>query len=234
MSGWGPEGLEDRCSASQTIEAERAEESIPSRPSATVWGVKRALPWLLGVAILTAVLVIGLSQAGGDGNDENAAEAPPFDLRAAKAQLAGAPAPLAALHAQSAQLLEGGVPAFEKRLAALEGTPVVINKWASWCSPCRAEFPAFQRVATARGKEIAFLGVNGHDSTDPAERFLRLYPIPFPSYLDPDEKIAREIDAPANYPITVFVDARGKTAFIHQGGYTSDAALEADIDRYLG
>ena len=47
------------------------------------------------------------------------------------------------------------------------------------------------------------------------------YPVPFPSYLDPDEKIAREIKAPANYPITVFLDARGKTAFIHQGGYDS-------------
>ena len=196
--------------------------------------MKRALPWLLGVAILTAVLVIGLSQAGGKDGDDAASTAPPFDLRAAKEQLAGAPAPLAALHAQSSALLEGGVPAFERRLAALKGTPVVINKWASWCNPCRAEFPAFQRVATERGREIAFLGVNGHDSTAPAEKFLRQYPIPFPSYVDPDEKIAQEIRAPANYPITVFVDAAGETAFIHQGGYTSEQALEADIDRYLG
>ena len=195
--------------------------------------MKRALPWIAGVVILTAVLVVGLTQAGG--RDSGAGDkAPPFDLDAARAQLSGSPAPLAALHAQSAQLLDGGVPAFERRLAALKGTPVVINKWASWCNPCRAEFPAFQQVATARGKEIAFLGVNGHDSTDPARKFLKQYPVPFPSYVDPDEKIAREIRAPANYPITVFVDAAGKTAFIHQGGYTSRQALSADIDRYLG
>jgi len=195
--------------------------------------VKRALPWLAGVVILTIVLVIGLSQA--DGGDKQSAEpAAGFDLDEARAKLAGAPAPLAALHEQSAQLLEGGVPAFERRLAELEGTPIVINKWASWCNPCRAEFPAFQQVATERGREIAFLGVNGHDSTGPARRFLSEYPVPFPSYVDPDEKIAREIRAPANYPITVFVDADGKTAFIHQGGYTSKQDLADDIDRYLG
>ena len=185
--------------------------------------------------MLTAVLAIGLSQAGGDRGESPAATAPEYDLDAAKRRLAGAPEPLAALHAESSRLLEGGVPAFRKRLAELKGTPVVINKWASWCGPCRAEFPAFQQLATERGEEIAFLGVNSHDtSVDDAREFLAEYPVPFPSYRDPDEKIARAIRAPANYPITVFVDARGETAFIHQGGYTSTEDLSADVDRYLG
>jgi cytochrome c biogenesis protein CcmG/thiol:disulfide interchange protein DsbE len=196
--------------------------------------MKRALPWIAGVLILTAVLAVGLSQAGGDGEQATAPEAASFDLQAARQQLEGSPGPLAALHEQSAQLLDGGVPAFEKRLAALKGTPVVINKWASWCGPCRAEFPVFQQVATKRGGEIAFVGVNSGDSTQPARDFLAEYPIPFPSYLDPDEQIARAIKAPANYPITVFVDARGKTAFIHQGPYETSHDLEADIERYVG
>ena len=195
--------------------------------------MKRALPWVLGVAILTAVLVVGLSQAGSK-SDDPAAKAAPFDLAQAKRELAGAPAPLARLHAQSAELLDGGVPAFEKRLAELKGTPVVINKWASWCNPCRAEFPAFQQLGTERGKEIAFLGLNAGDSTSPARKFLSQYPVPFPSYVDPDEEIARELDAPANYPITVFVDRKGETAFIHQGGYTSAQDLADDVARYLG
>jgi cytochrome c biogenesis protein CcmG, thiol:disulfide interchange protein DsbE len=195
--------------------------------------VKRALPWILGVLILTGVLVVGLSQAG-DKSDTPAAPQERFDLRAAQSELAGAPAPLAALHRQANQLLDGGVRAFERRLAELEGHPVVINKWASWCNPCRAEFPIFQQLATERGKEVAFLGLNAGDSVDPARRFLSQYPVPFPSYKDPDEEIARELKAPANYPITLFVDARGKTAFIHQGGYTSKEQLAADVDRYLG
>jgi cytochrome c biogenesis protein CcmG, thiol:disulfide interchange protein DsbE len=195
--------------------------------------VKRALPWIFGVVILTGVLVVGLSQAG-DKTGTRTADEPPFDLATAKRELAGAPAPLAALHKQSAELLGGGVPAFEKRLAELKGHPVVINKWASWCNPCRAEFPVFQQLATERGREVAFLGLNAGDSEQPARKFLSEYPIPFPSYEDPDEEIARELKAPANYPITLFVDARGKTAFIHQGGYTSKQQLAADVDRYLG
>jgi cytochrome c biogenesis protein CcmG/thiol:disulfide interchange protein DsbE len=195
--------------------------------------VKRALPWIVGVVILTGVLVVGLSQAGDKGADPDATDQP-FDLQAAKRELAGAPAPLAGLHEQAGELLGGGVPAFEKRLAALKGHPVVINKWASWCNPCRAEFPAFQQLATERGKEVAFLGLNSGDSAAPARKFLTEYPVPFPSYEDPDEEIAREIKAPANYPITLFLDERGKTAFIHQGGYTSKQQLAADVDRYLG
>jgi cytochrome c biogenesis protein CcmG, thiol:disulfide interchange protein DsbE len=195
--------------------------------------VKRALPWIVGVLILTGVLVVGLSQAG-DNNESSDTPAQPFDLQAAQRELAGAPAPLAALHEQSGELLGGGVQAFERRLAQLKGHPVVINKWASWCNPCRAEFPVFQQLATERGKQVAFVGLNAGDSTDPARKFLSQYPVPFPSYEDPDEEIARELKAPANYPITLFVDARGKTAFIHQGGYTSKEQLAADVDRYLG
>ncbi|HWT24011.1 MAG TPA: TlpA disulfide reductase family protein [Solirubrobacteraceae bacterium] len=192
----------------------------------------RRLLLVLGVVVLTAILVVGLRQAGDRSGD--VAEEPPFDLRAARAELRGSPPPLAALHEQSGALLEGGVPAFRKRLRDLRGHPVVINKWASWCDPCRAEFPALQRVATDRGREVAFLGLNSGDSLQPARRFLASFPTPYPSYVDPDEDIARALEAPANYPVTVFLDARGEPAFIHQGAYRSSADLAADIDRYLG
>ena len=43
--------------------------------------------------------------------------------------------------------------------------------------------------------------------------------MPYPSYEDPDEKIARALKAPSNFPVTLFVDANGKTVFTHQGGY---------------
>ena len=184
---------------------------------------------LLAAAALAAVIVIGLTQAGG--GSEPAAKG--FDLAKAKEQLAGAPQPLAALHDQSNQLLEGGTGAFEDRLAALRGHPVVINKWASWCGPCRAELPILQQISTAQGKRIAFVGVNARDKRGSAERFAARYPVPYPSYEDPDEKIARAIKAPANFPVTLFVDADGKTVFTHQGGYRSAGDLNADIAKYL-
>jgi cytochrome c biogenesis protein CcmG/thiol:disulfide interchange protein DsbE len=192
--------------------------------------VRRLLIALAALALAAAV-VAGLTQTDGD---EAPASAETFDLAAARARLAGAPAPLAALHAQSSRLLGGGKDAFQQRLETLAGWPVVVNKWASWCGPCRAEFPVFQAVATEKGREIAFLGVNSGDKRPAAERFLRERPLPFPSYEDPDEAIARALRAPANYPMTVFLDARGRTAFIHAGGYTDAAELLADIDRYLG
>jgi cytochrome c biogenesis protein CcmG, thiol:disulfide interchange protein DsbE len=193
--------------------------------------MRRAL-YVLAVLGLVAVLVIGLAQAGGD--REPAPEPVRFDLEAAKGQLRGAPAPLAALHEQSNMILEGGATAFRKRMRALSGHPVVVNKWASWCGPCRAEFPIFQQVATARGKELAFLGVNAADKRPAAEDFLAERPVPYPSYEDPDEEIAQELQVAKFFPMTVFIDRRGKTAFIKSGEYKSRAELEADIDRYLG
>ena len=193
--------------------------------------MRRALP-VLALLALAAVVIAGLSQAGGQGPEAATQAGERFDLAAAQRQLAGAPAPLAALHRQSNQLLGGGLPAFEKRLRELRGHPVVVNKWATWCGPCQVEFPHFQRQATARGKQVAFLGIDSDDNRAEATTFLRDTPVPFPSYEDPDSEIADEY-ARAGFPTTVFIDERGETAFIHQGQYRSERDLAADIDRYL-
>jgi cytochrome c biogenesis protein CcmG/thiol:disulfide interchange protein DsbE len=185
---------------------------------------------LAGLAVV-ALLVVGLHQAGN--KDSAGAARPRFDLAKAQRDLAGAPAPLAALTAQSSQLLDGGPPAFRARLSTLKGYPVVVNKWASWCAPCRTEFPIFQSESVAKGKRVAFVGLNAGDSSGPAQRFLRATPLPFPSYVDPKEKIAKSIQAPANYPITVFFDGRGRRVYSHQGGYRRQADLAADLKRYL-
>ena len=185
---------------------------------------------MVAAAVVVAV-VVGLSQAGGEPSGDTL---PGYSLTRALSDLRGAPAPLAALHADANQVLDGGDDAMQRRLRRLRGHPVVINKWASWCGPCRLEFPYFQRAAAQRGREIAFLGLNSGDNREDAEEFLKEFPIPFPSYEDPQEKIARDLGAPANYPITVFVDENGKTAFVHQGQYKRLSDLDADIDRYLG
>jgi len=190
----------------------------------------RRLLLVLGTVALVAVVVIGLAQAGGSRDEDQPTT---FDLEQAQQRLAGAPAPLASLYEQPNTILDGGLEAFEARLDSLDGTPAVINKWASWCRPCRAEFPIFQQVATERGTEIAFLGVNAGDKRPAAEDFLAERPLPYPSYEDPDEEIARELDAAKFFPMTIFRDAQGGT-FVKAGEYTSRAELEADIDRYLG
>jgi thiol-disulfide isomerase/thioredoxin len=195
----------------------------------------RRLLLILGVVALVAVVVVGLSQAGGSSSDHAAtAGAPRFDLKASLAKLQGSPPDLAALHRQANRLLGGGKPAFRARLDDLRGHPVVVNKWASWCTPCRAEFPIFQQVATRRGRTVAFVGLDAQDKAPAANRFLATRPLPYPSYEDPDQALGRTLEAPDVAPVTVFLDRHGKTAFIHSGQYTSVRQLEGDIDRYLG
>jgi cytochrome c biogenesis protein CcmG/thiol:disulfide interchange protein DsbE len=146
----------------------------------------------------------------------------------------GSPPPLQALHAQADEILGGGPRAFKARLTALRGYPVVVNKWASWCGPCRGEFPAFQQAAVRYGSRVAFLGLNGRsDSMSDAVSFLRQFPVTYPSYADPDDTAAGTIEAAQFDPITVFIDTRGKIQYVHPGAYTNAAALERDIRFYV-
>jgi cytochrome c biogenesis protein CcmG/thiol:disulfide interchange protein DsbE len=192
-------------------------------------GVKRI--WIgLGALVVAAFLVIGLLQANEGGSDKPKSAAPAATK--VRQELAGAPAPLAALHAQDSQLLGGGRDAFKTRLAQLKGHPVVVNKWASWCGPCRAEFPDFQKSSVKYGKQVAFVGVDGNDNHGDALKFLKQYPVPYPSYEDPDGKIAQVLNATVAFPTTVFYDRSGKLAYLHQGQYLSGAKLEQDIKRY--
>jgi cytochrome c biogenesis protein CcmG, thiol:disulfide interchange protein DsbE len=200
---------------------------------ALVWSpMRRVVLSVLAMVALAVVVGIGLAQAGGDAT-ESAAGTPAFDLAAAQRQLAGAPAPLAALHRDASRLLGGGQTAFDARVRSVRGHPVVINKWAAWCGPCQLEFPFLQRQATARGKDVAFLGIDAKDNRAEATTFLRDMPVPVPSDEDPDERIARAYAKGAFFPTTVFLDERGETAYIHQGQYRSERDLAEDIDRYL-
>jgi cytochrome c biogenesis protein CcmG/thiol:disulfide interchange protein DsbE len=145
--------------------------------------------------------------------------------------LAGSPPPLAALHKQANELLSGGTEAYEKRIGALEGYPIVTNVWASWCGPCRFEFPTLQKLAARYGKRVAFLGVNSEDSNDAAKTFLAEAPVPYPSYTDPDKELFDSLGA-LGFPDTAFYDRNGKLVYLKQGVYADDSELEADVRRY--
>jgi len=179
---------------------------------------------IAALGMLVAALVV--TACGDDG--EPAAEAPDYS-----AELRDSPPELAALHDEAGELLDGGVPAFEARIDDLAGYPVVVNKWASWCAPCKAEFPYFQSQAAERGTEVAFVGVNSNDGEDTAAEFLAELPVPYPSYLDPKLEIAAVFDAPTEFPATAFYDAEGELVHVRRGAYADEAELEADIERYV-
>jgi thiol-disulfide isomerase/thioredoxin len=146
--------------------------------------------------------------------------------------LAGSPPPLAALHKQANKLLDGGTDAYEKRIEALRGYPVVANVWGSWCLPCRQEFPVLQQLSARYGKKVAFLGVNSEDSSDAAATFLAEEPVPYPSYTDPDKAILDSFGGYGGLPDTAFYDRAGKLVFLKQGPYRDESELEADVRRY--
>jgi cytochrome c biogenesis protein CcmG, thiol:disulfide interchange protein DsbE len=130
---------------------------------------------------------------------------------------------------QRRALLDGSVAS---RLAALKGVPVVVNQWASWCPPCRAEFPFFAAIAERYRNRVAFLGLNSRDERGAATAFLAQHPVGYPSIFDPRAEQARSIGAGTGWPTTVYFDADGKAVFIRQGGYTDAATLEADIHEH--
>ena len=159
-----------------------------------------------------------------------------FDLAKAQRELAGAPAPLAALHDQSAQLLGGGRAAFRKRARELEGYPVVVNKWASWCAPCRTEFPIFQSGPSPRASGSPSSASTPATRRDPArERFLRASPLPVPVLRRP--RGGRSPSRSRRRPTTrsrLLRRARA-SAYTHQGGYrTADLAADLAPRRQLG
>lgn len=193
--------------------------------------VRGALPFL-ALAALVAVLVVGLTQAGGGDGGETASGPSLAELQRA---VAGAPPPLAALYAEGNRVVPSDPADFRRRLRALRGHPVVVNVWGEWCGPCKLEFPHFQEAAQRLGKRVAFLGVKLFGSREKAEAFLAKRPVPYPSLDDPRGVIAREATSGARgAPHTVFYDARGERAFVHQGSYRSERDLLEDIQRYAG
>ncbi len=109
----------------------------------------------------------------------------------------------------------------------------MVNVWASWCSPCRAEFSLFQFVSSSRlGRRVAFLGIDTLDATSDARAFLKRFGVPYPSYEDASGAIARSLVPTQGVPITAFLDRKGQVTYFHQGPYRSQAALISDIRRY--
>jgi thiol-disulfide isomerase/thioredoxin len=187
---------------------------------------KYLLAGLIGLALVAGVIAVVLA-GGGDEDDAGPSSAPDYD-----AALKGAPPQLASIHGQGNELLPGGTEAFEARLRGLRGYPVVVNKWASWCGPCRSEFPYFQSQAAKHGDEVAFLGVDSNDGEDSARDFLAEYPVPYPSYIDPDQEIADQLEGALAFPATAFYDSSGELVHVRNGPYTSDEELGAEIERY--
>lgn len=131
-------------------------------------------------------------------------------------------------------------PAPDLRGTTLQGEPfvladhlgevVVLNTWASWCAPCRAEAPALE--ATSRelaDRGVTLVGLNTRDSAAAAQAFVRRFDISYPSVADPDgslQLLFHDSLPPSAIPTTVVIDQKGRVA--------ARALGEVDRSRLLG
>lgn len=110
------------------------------------------------------------------------------------------------------------------------GQPLVVNFFASWCPPCRAEMPDFEEVH--RSGEAAIIGVNS-DFDEPTWRsFVDQAGVTFPTVYQPNQEIYEALGG-VFMPTTAFLDADGTVLGVHAGAMTADQ-LRSSIEDYFG
>ncbi len=134
-------------------------------------------------------------------------------------------------------------PAFELAtldgdVAGLEdyrGKVVIVNLWASWCGPCKAEMPALQKVSEALADDgLVVLGVNStvQDNETDARAFVAEHALTFPILLDRDGAVG-DVYRLRSLPTTFIVDRSGVINEVLIGGPLSEAVLRSKVEALL-
>jgi len=117
-------------------------------------------------------------------------------------------------------------------LASYKGHVVVLNFWATWCVPCRAEIPGFitlQKKYSGRG--VQFLGISMDDDVLPVRAFYRKYAVNYPVAVG-NAKLAELYGGILGLPVTLVIDREGRIFAKHEGE-VSEATIEKEIETLL-
>jgi peroxiredoxin len=120
-------------------------------------------------------------------------------------------------------------------LAALRGQPVLLNLWASWCGPCRAEMPAMQRVYEEyqdQGFVILAVNATNQDRVNSVGAFVAEHGLTFPVLLDTDATVSQAYQL-RSLPTTFFIDQGGIIQEVVIGGPMSEALLHTRVEKLL-
>ena len=127
--------------------------------------------------------------------------------------------------------LDGG----QLTLSEKRGQPIMLNFWASWCLPCRAEMPAIERVFQRhRGDGLVVIGLNAtsQDSEAAARLFVEQFGLTFPIALDRDGTAAVSYQL-TGLPTTFFIDRRGIVRKVLIGGPMSEGLMLSTVEELL-
>lgn len=121
-------------------------------------------------------------------------------------------------------------------LSDYRGRPVLLNFWASWCSPCRAEMPAMERIYREykeQGFEILAVNSTAQDSLENAANFVKELGLTFPILFDESGHASIRYQLQA-LPSSYFIDKHGVIQEVVIGGPMSEALLRIRVERLLG
>src|SRR5712692_8038084 len=105
---------------------------------------------------------------------------------------------------------------FDQLMRSSGGLPTVVNVWASWCIPCRAEAPRFAGASKRYAGKVRFIGLDTQDTNEDGLRFMKAFGIPYPSATDPSGDVAKHLRV-LGLPTTLFFRSDGQLAFVHNG-----------------
>lgn len=118
-------------------------------------------------------------------------------------------------------------------VADYHGDVVVLNVWASWCAPCRAEAAGLQAVSQELAdKGVQFVGLNTRDSVASADGFVKTFGVTYPSIVDQDGRLQLRFGdslPPQAIPSTVVIDGDGRVA-ARALGRISEASLRSIVE----
>ena len=116
-----------------------------------------------------------------------------------------------------------------RKLSELRGKPLIINVWASWCGPCRAEMGSLERLSRRfGGKQFNIIGISTDDHAAAAAAFLAQSKLTFDNYHDRNLLLESMLGADT-IPLTVLVDARGRVLKKIRGSRQWDSADSLEL-----
>jgi thiol-disulfide isomerase/thioredoxin len=121
---------------------------------------------------------------------------------------------------------------FRRLLGQLEGTPVLVNFWGSWCPPCEDEMPRLVAAHDRYGDRVQFVGVDLEDSREGARAFIRKHGMTFPSVFDVPDAIKTDLGR-FGQPVTIFYRADGSFSFAWTGPIPEDV-LRRNLEDIAG